>query len=112
MSIGFEFLFSNFVSTHLRSQKIPIQRLIHNDPIIVVRYMSMEVPIPDVRNVEIGNIANDTAAGIEGFRHHVDKISGKVDKVKIHVAITTWYLSICLIFFSFSFSKSLLSSQV
>ncbi|KAG2729970.1 hypothetical protein I3843_01G267400 [Carya illinoinensis] len=44
--------------------------------------MSMEVPIPDVRNVEIGNIANDTAAGIEGFRHHVDKISGKVDKLE------------------------------
>lgn len=71
--------------------------------------MSMEVPIPDVRNVEIGNIANDTAAGSEGVRHHVDEIFGKVDKVKIHVAINTRRLSICLCFF---FSKSLLSSLV
>ncbi|XP_041023585.1 transcription factor GTE6-like [Juglans microcarpa x Juglans regia] len=44
--------------------------------------MSMEVPIPDVRNVEIGNIANDTAAGSEGVRHHVDEIFGKVDKLE------------------------------
>lgn len=83
-------------------KKIPMlsQRLIHNDPVIVSD-MSMEAPIPDVRNVEIGNIANDTAAGIEGIRHHVDEIFGKVDKVKIHVAINTRCLSICFILFFF-----------
>lgn len=45
----------------------------------------MDAPISDVPNAGIGNIANSTATEIEGFRHHVDEIFGKVDTVRAYV---------------------------
>ncbi|XP_041000345.1 transcription factor GTE6-like [Juglans microcarpa x Juglans regia] len=54
----------------------------------------MEAPTLDVGNVGIGSIVNDTAADIEGFRHHVDVIFGKVDKLEQRTnEIEQFYLS-------------------
>lgn len=55
----------------------------------------MEAPILDVGNVGIRSIAIDTAAEIEGFKNHVDKMFGKVDKVGIYL-ITNNYVKIII----------------
>ncbi|KAB1219647.1 Transcription factor GTE1 [Morella rubra] len=54
----------------------------------------MDAPISDVPNAGIGNIANSTATEIEGFRHHVDEIFGKVDTLEQRAnEIEQFYLS-------------------
>ncbi|KAG6728435.1 hypothetical protein I3843_02G152800 [Carya illinoinensis] len=54
----------------------------------------MEALTLDSGNIGIGSIANDTAADIEGFGHHVDEIFGKVDKLEQRTnEIEQFYLS-------------------